>query len=414
MTQLRLSPAPLPSETTAEGGSSGQVTHYLTLPEYLDPADLEFLFQCQEPRASWETLPQELVDSGIVEIVPGTIRLSPHAVLHGPYSPLILAPEASAEVISMETKAVSMGDTGVILDTGVLQLDQTALFAAPETLAHPAGFPPNTVLVWALTVNSARGEAPYRDGGDRDGLARVFAEGLPIRDEWRQAVSLVAVARYLEGTVHFDALGASARDSSERFRMVEPDSAANVDLTVYTDVWLDPQAAARLAQLVASTMTYMPTEVEWAGPATVDEGSEFAAVVSQARDILQEEWVERLNDQAEEFDRAALESSEQPTAYGLVYEAPKGDLITVEVSGTDELPLILESVDWAQNGVIQYRFTWVPADLEDWQREIPSFELRQRRTRNASIVKALAKSLYSATAGEILDQDGFLIDPHSL
>lgn len=414
MTQLRLSPAPLPSDTTAEKGSTAQVTHYLTLPDYLDPADLEFLFQCQEPRAVWETLPQELVDSDVVEIVPGTIRLSPHAVLHGPYSPLILAPEADGEVIAVETAAVSMGDTGVILDTGVLQLDQNALFAAPETLAHPAGFPTNTVLVWALTVSSARGEAAFREGGDRDGLARVFAEGLPIRDEWRQAVALVAVARFLEGTVHFDALRTESPVSEERFRSVAPDRAANVDLTVYSDVWLDPQAASRLAQLVAPTMEYMPTEVEWAGPAEVPEGTEFERVVTQAQEILSPEWVERLRVQAEEFDQEALSESVPPTAYGLAYDAPKGDLITVEVSGTDELPPILESVEWAQGGVIEYRFSWVPADLDDWQKEIPSFELRQRRTRMASIVKDLARSLYSATAGEIVDQDGFLIDPSSL
>lgn len=432
MTQLRFAPAPLPTDSAPLGGSTTQVTHLLALSDYLDPSDIEFLFQCRESRATWETLPQELVDGDVVEIVPGTIRLSPHAVLHGPYSPLVLAPESDSEYVAVETGAVTIDSQGLMLDTGVLHLDQNLLAKGPSTQPHPADFPLGATMVWALTCVRARGEEPF-PAGDHDGLARVFAEGMPIRDELRQVTSLVAVARYLEGSVHFDALGgngakglgadaagvsgvasgagasgasgAGAGATENRYRTVVPDPAANVDLTVYSDVWLDPQAALRLAHLVAPTAQFMPTEVEWAGP-VVEE--------LEADSPLSPELVAEIHEFADRADKEALETPQEHTAYGLVYEAAKGDIIAVEVAGSTELPPILENIEWAQDGVIEYRLTWVPSDLEDWQREIPSFELRQRRTRAIAIVRALAKSVYSATAGEVVDQDGFLCDPATL
>lgn len=417
MTQLRLSPAPLPQEPARAGS---QVTHFVTVPEYLDPSDLEFLFQCREPRAAWETLPTELVDGNIVEILPGTIRLSPHAVVHGPYSPFVLAPDASREVIELSTGAVSMGESGVILDTGMLRLDQDALNAEPETLPHPAGFPASASLVWALTCTKARGEKPFQGGGDRDGLSRAFAEGFPLRDEGRQAISLVAVARYLGGTVHFDAVDSQPMRSYRpeldhtRYRSVAPESAANVDLTVYSDVWLDPQAALRLAQLAAPEMTYLPTHVEWDGPAELAESDPFAEVVTHAQSVLEPEMVNAIQVHADHFDAQALSQPAELTAYGLVQEGPRGSVIALDVAGTSELPAILTNVEWASQGVVEYRISWTPQDLEDWQKEIPSFELRQQRTRATATVKALAKSIYSATAGEVIDQDGFLRDPASL
>jgi hypothetical protein len=121
-----------------------------------------------------------------------------------------------------------------------------------------------------------------------------------------------------------------------------------------------------------------------------------------------------LHRTADEFDAQTLAEPEAVTAYGLVYEASKGDLVTVEVAGTQWLPPILENIEWAKNGVIEYRISWIPDDLEDWHRELPSFELRQRRTRITPLVRSLTRSLYSATAGEVVDQDGFLRDPASL
>ena len=38
------------------------VTHYLVLPNFVDPADIEFLIQCQFPQAKWLTEPREAQD----------------------------------------------------------------------------------------------------------------------------------------------------------------------------------------------------------------------------------------------------------------------------------------------------------------------------------------------------------------
>ncbi|WP_435298766.1 hypothetical protein [Timonella sp. A28] len=385
MNQLRFSSAPLPAAPgTHPKGQAEQVTHFLAVNDYLDPADIEFLVQCRYPKAVWETLPSEAEHDGGIEVAPGVLRLSARSIMHGPYLPSVLADENA---------------------NGSAQL---------ETVPHPANFPHATAMVWALTTVRERGEEPFPHSGDRDGLARIFAEGLPIREEYRQVTTLVAMARYLNGSAHFDAVFSpptrvyQPRTDVQRYRQISPDAAANVDRIIYSDVWLDPQAALRIGQLVAPTMGYMPTEIPWEGPADPEDN------LDRTYSILSQEEIDALHERAEQADREILSAPQQVSAYGLVYEVTQGDIISIEVGGTDELPPVLDNIEWARNGVVEYRIRWVPDDLDDWQKEIPSFDLRKRRTRILEIVSALTKGFYAATSGEIVDEDGFLHDPRSL
>lgn len=388
MTELRLTPAPLSTqmfglETTSSGR---EVTHFLALQEYVDPVDLEFLWQCRFPRAAWEVLPAERQVDGAVELTPGVLRVSARSVVHGPYLPL-----------------ASLVDTA-----------DTMSASSQDTAPHPARFAHGTSMVWALTTIRERGEAPTAGGGDRDGLARIFAEGLPTREELRQVTALVALARYLGASAHLDAAQPPStrayriENDQERYRSITPDPAANVDRIIYSDVWLDPAAALRIAQIALPSVQFMPTEVPWEGP---EDPSRF--LYREHMDITAEQ-IEAIHEAADQHDREALETANPVSAFGLVFEGRDGDIITVEIGGTDELPPALQGVDWAAAGVIEYRISWVPQDLEDWHREIPSFDLRKRRTRYIQMVRDLTKAFYSATSGEISDLDGFLHDPAQL
>jgi|GEM_PF-1131714 len=416
MTQLRLTPTPLSSqlyglETTA---STREVTHFLALQEYLDPADLEFLWQCRLPRATWDIPPRELATEESIEIVPGALRTSARSVVHGPYLPYALASAAG------DSAQREHAGSGGVLGGGGSSVIKAAQgtgadgHTEPNLIEHPAGFPHGTAMVWALTTLQERGEPPFEGGGDRDGLARVFAEGLPQREEFRQVSSLVALARFLGGSAHFDAVEPPATrtfqlDSERaRYRSVVPDPAANVDRIIYSDVWLDPAAALRIGQLAIPTMGYLPTNVPWDGPADPEE-----FLLREHMDLT-EQQIADLHREADERDHEALAAQEPASAYGLVYEGHGGDVITVEIGGTDYVPPVLEGVEWAAHGVLRYRISWVPGDLADWQREIPSFDLRRRRTRIAQMVRDLTKGFYAATSGEITDQDGFLHDPAAL
>lgn len=399
MNTFRLAQPPLPQHPTQTETGTVPVVHFLATADYLDPDDVEFLFQCKLPRTQWEQRPhahEVSTSTGtITEITPGVLRLSPRSVLRGPFASRVLPGE------------LAQPDAMVDVEPGSLR-------AHPLTTDHPAHFEPTTQIVWALETLKERGEAPVAGSGDRDGVNRVFAEGLPVREELRQVLALVAVARYLEGTVKFDA-GESEPSRTyhpeldvHRYREVTPDPAANVDLTIYSDVWLDPMAALGHGQLALPDLRFMPNAVEWDGP--VDSGQ----YVARDQGFLDASQVSELHSQADETDLDALRNQEPLSTYSLMFEGTGGDLIVVEVGGSDELPPALAAADWAQDGVIEYAIRWVPQDLDDWQRETPSFELRRQRTKMAHLVRTLAKSFVVATNGEVADQDGFLRDPSSL
>ncbi len=396
MNTFRLAQPALPQRPTQDEGVSNGVTHFLAVPDFVDPDDMEFLFQCKEPRASWEVRPilTEL-EGNVVDVEPGVLRLSPRSVLRGPYASRVLPTDVA--------------ESGASLD-----VELGSLRPHPLSVPHPAQFPATTQVVWALETLRERGEAPWPGAGDRDGINRVFAQGLPVREELRQVLAAVAVARYLEGCVVFDA-GESEPSrtyhpgaDTHRYRTVTPDPAANVDLVIYSDVWLDPMAALGHGQLALPDLRFMPNEVEWDGP--VDSGAYVARDVG----FLDGEQVSQLHADADETDLDALRGMQPLSTYSMFYEGTDGDLIVVEVGGSDELPGALAAAHWAQEGVVEYAIRWVPRDLEDWQRETPSFELRRQQTKMASLVRAVARSLVVATSGEVADQDGFLLDPSAL
>lgn len=341
------------------------VRHLLAVDEDVDPSEIEALALSRFPATRWET-PPEVVQTKAGRgsrgsevhdrLVPGTLRTSRHTTISGPYAPA--------------------SDDGTAL-----------------------GFDGPVGMVYEVLCPRERGAAPFQGGGDRDGLARVYSEAFPIREEARVASWLVAVARRLCGAVRFD-LGATEP------RFVVPDPAVSVDLTVYSDVWLSPDAALAVCAQADGSARLASTGTPWQGP------PQTAGTVPVEPDgPLTPEQLAALHARAEDADIAALTGPRTLSAYAVEVDLGDDGLVSVEVSGVEQLPLVLRGLEWAVDGAIAYQVRWTPEDLVDWQRELPSFEHRVSRTRAAGVVATLTRAVHVAVGGEIVDQDEFLVEP---
>lgn len=335
------------------------VRHLLAVEEDVDPAEVEALAMSRFPATRWEEAPEVARTKGGDRLVPGTLRTSRHTTISGPY-----APES--------TDGSSLGFEG------------------------PVG------MVYEVLCPRERGAAPY-SGGDRDGLGRVYSEAYPIREEARVATWLVAVARRLCGAVRFD-LGPDAEP-----RFVVPDPAVSVDLTVFSDVWLSPDAALAVCVAADAGSRLASTGTPWQGPPPT-----AGTVPVESDGPLTPAQLAALHARAEDVDVAALSGPQTLSAYGVEVDLGDGGLVSVEVSGVEQLPLVLRGLEWAVDGAIAYQVRWTPDDLVDWQRELPSFEHRVARTRAVGVVTALARAVYGAVGGEVVDQDEFLVEPDEI
>lgn len=335
------------------------VRHLLAVEDDVEPDEIEALAMSRFPATRWETPPEVVRTKGVDRLVPGTLRTSRHTTISGPY-----APEAA---------------------------DGTSL-----------GFDGPVGMVYEVLCPRERGAAPFQGGGDRDGLARVYSEAFPIREEARVASWLVAVARRVCGAVRFD-LGAAGP------RFVVPDPAVSVDLAVFSDVWLSPEAALSVCAAADASARLASTGTPWQGPPRT-----AGTVPVEADGPLTPEQLAALHARAEEADIAALTAPRTLAAYAVEVDLDDDGLVTVEVSGVEQLPLVLRGLEWAVDGAITYQVRWTPDDLADWQRELPSAEHRASRTRAAAVVAALARAVHVAVGGEVVDQDEFLVEPDDI
>lgn len=351
------------------------VRHLLAVDDDVEPDEIEALAMSRFPATRWET-PPEVVQTksgrgrgaeGPDRLVPGTLRTSRHTTISGPYA----AASVDGTPLGFEGRGVDGSD-------------------------RPVG------MVYEVLCPRERGAAPFQGGGDRDGLARVYSEAFPIREEARVASWLVAVARRLCGAVRFD-LGATGP------RFVVPDPAVSVDLTVYSDVWLSPDAALSVCAQADGSARLASTGTPWQGPPAT-----AGTVPVEPDGPLTPEQLAALHARAEDADVAALTVPRTLSAYAVEVDLGDDGLVTVEVSGVEQLPLVLRGLEWAVDGAIAYQVRWTPDDLADWQRELPSFEHRVSRTRASGVVAALARAVHVAVGGEVVDQDEFLVEPDDI
>ena len=354
-----------------------QARHLLGLPADVVVDEVEVLAMSRFTGTRWELVPADLpgadVPAGRMARPgeAGLLRLSRHSTLAGPYAP-----------------------TGDGFDLGL---------------------PPGTATVFDVLCPRERwADAPPPHGGDRDGLARSFPAGLPNREEERVVTWLIAAARRLGGSVRLDVAG--QWDPAERGRrgpgsgmVLTPDPGVAVDMTVFSDVWLDPQAAHRVLLAVHPRVVLATEGKDYHGPPPG-----IADRPLYPGEKLDPERRREIHARADDYDIAALQAPMVLDGYGLVIDLGHDGWVSVEITGEEVLPLMVRELPWASGGAVSYRVHWDPPSLTESQQEFPQAAHVVARKRAADLVARLAGAVHQAVGGEIADEFDFLLDPEDL
>jgi hypothetical protein len=339
--------------------------HLLVLPSGIGPESVEILATSRFPRATWEhpaAPPQVGARAPRLATPPGVLRLSRLTTLAGPYQ----------------------------VDRGT---------------ATELGLPVGAGTAYLLLTPTERGNPPWAHaGGDRDGLARAFPDGLPVRDEARMLDWAIAVARRLAGAVR-TAAGPDGRPPV----VLTPDPAAAVDLTVWSDHWLDPDTAlAVMRQAIPRAYLNLPRGT-WQGPppGTGGHGVPGTEPLTDA----QRAW---LHAEADAYDREMLANPAPMDTYGLLADLDLDGFVALEIAGEPSPPPVVAELPWAVSGAVAYRVRWEPVDETELEQERPSLAHRVARGRAAPLVVAVARAVHGKVGGEITDMMGFVVDPADL
>lgn len=342
-------------------GDTGRF-HVLALPPDAGPEVVEILARSRFPRAAWEPMTPTAASrhapagrGSQTAGQPGVLRLSRHSTVVGPFT-----------------------------------VDRDA--AADRRL--PAG------RAYVIEAPVERGDKPWPGGGDRNGFGRAFPDGLPVRDELRVLDWAVGVARRLGGAVRI------GMANGTEGALLTPEPAAAVDLTVWSDLWLDPEAAlAVMRQALPRAYLNLPNG-RWYGPPPG-----IGTTAAPGAEVLTAEQRSALHAAADEFDRVAMENPPPIEAFGALADLDLDGMVALEVSGETTLPPVVASLPWATNGAVAYRVRWEPADLRDLESEGPSILHRVARGRAAPLVAAVARAVHATVGGEMTDMMDFVVDP---
>ncbi|MGP7961482.1 hypothetical protein ACTVCO_11835 [Sanguibacter sp. A247] len=294
--------------------------------------------------------------------------------------------------------ATPPGPVGAVTP-GVIELSRHTTLAGPY--GPGAGLrAPGTAHVVDICVPRERGERALAGSSDPDGLARVFDAGLPMREEGRIVAWLVDVARRLRGTLVL------ATDAGPVTLTPDPD--AHVDLAVYSDVWLDPEAALATLRSLDARVVYAPDGTDWGGPPPE------LRTIGPAISVLEDTERTALHDEADAFDIGNLTAPEQRTGYALHLDLGDDGLIAVEIGGEDELPPSVRRNAWAADGAVAYRVRWFPLDDAELLEAMPTPGHRIARSRAAERMGQLTRVLHDAVGGIVTDAAALPVHPDDL
>ncbi len=362
--------------------------HLLALPPNVVPDELEVLAVSRFGRASWE---QE-------------------------------TPEAKPRTGILPAVTAALGIRKVAPTMARLRLGRRTALVGPyrltTTSAVALGLPASADTAWLAEGPRERGEPPFPGTGDREGLARAFPEGLPIREEERVVLWLIAAARRLGGAVRVN-------DSSV---VLTPDPDGAVDLALLTTRWPSAQEvlaqvrkAAPRARLAGDgydhSWSFDPLTTGTAQPALTERqgrhlrGARPLRTGQAARDLFgrhnsDERRREALRAEAEAYEELMGEPSD---LYGIEVDLGLDGMIEVVPEPLSEPPIVLRAAPWAAAGVTALRVRWYPHDADELYLERPSTAHRVARGRAVALVNSVTVALWDAFDGEVADESDFLI-----
>ncbi|MEE6271856.1 hypothetical protein [Georgenia wangjunii] len=321
---------------------------------------------------------------------------------------LVLPPDV--DVAEVDALAASHFDDAGWLGPTTLRVTGDAHLTGPwgldDALRRAFDLPPWAVLAFLLRCPVQRsGPVPPELLG-LGGLLDAFPEGPPTGLEGVVLDHLLAQARRLGGALRVAGSGA----------VLVPDPATAVDLTLYSPVWLEPEACVRVLEPVLpgirSAIDDLPDAggVPGADRLAVDPAGPRAAAVAEMNPD-ERAW---LHAEADAFDTAALERQDVLEGYAAVADLGPDGLLEVAAAGQDQAPAILRGAAWARRGVVAYEVRWRPVDPEVAFGPRPPLGLRRARDRVRALVERVAVALHDVAGGEICDDDGFLVAPTEL
>jgi hypothetical protein len=227
-------------------------------------------------------------------------------------------------------------------------------FLTPESRPGRLRLSGSATLVgpWHLRADDARdGGLPDRDL-DLYGLPPQVAD--PLALGW-----LTATARHAGGAVV----------SADRTLAVVPDPAAAVDLTLWSGAVVPaPDLVATVRPYLAGARMDQPRVVADAGPGAFAVTGRF------------------------EFDGA----------------------LTVAAQRRDAVPVAVAAQEWGAHGPWTYQVSWIPPDPAELEAEQPSRLHVIARSRVAPVVARVARAMWQAAGGVVVDDGGFPVPDDEL
>lgn len=361
--------------------------HLLVLPEDVGDDEVEVLAVSRFPQARWEEgeIPQ------------------PRGIM-GPMTAALGIRTVNANMTPARTLRIARLST------------LTGPYAVEADDAVSLGLPSWSTYAYVVVAPRERGAKPY-PGGDRDGLKRSFPEGMPVREEERVLQWVIAAARRLGGALRIGDNGI----------VLVPDIDGAIDLTVYSDRWLEPDETLAAVQQVHPRARLSEAAGTWDGPlpgAGRDSQPRPGWVAevggSGLRDALERYGVQdaaerqHLMDESSAYDELMMAAPPPAEAFGVLVDLEHDGILSVEAAAESELPPMLRGLPWTTRGIVAYRVHWEPRFIEELEAERPSFEHRVARSRAAPQVQALARAIHAAVGGEIADEADFLVDPEDV
>jgi hypothetical protein len=318
---------------------------------------------------------------------------------------LVLADDVEADEIAL---LAATRWRGVGVGQSEIRLSRHSSLFGPY-LIEPAttgrlGLPRGLSAGWVVSTLRERGEAPYRGTLDPTGIARAFPDGLPIREEARVAQFLVASARRLGGVVRFAESGV----------MVAPVPDAALDLAVYSPLWMEPEAALAAVRQVVPEFEYSMSLAPFALPAGDGARLPQSVWADSGLDGLSRDQRLALHEAANARDEGQAAAEAVLDRYALEVSYGQAGMVVVEIGGVEQVPGALREVDWALGGAVKYEVKWLPQDPNHLLMEFPPAAHCELRTPMAGIINQLASAIHAVVGAEVLDSDGFPINPADL
>jgi hypothetical protein len=269
-------------------------------------------------------------------------------------------------------------------------------YTVGAALGATLGLPRGLHQAWIANTLTERGDRPLPGALDPTGISRAFPKGLPVREEGRVVDFMVAAARRLGGVVRFHDSGL----------MVAPVPDGALDLSIYSPLWLEPEAALATARLVVPRFELA---IDWHAFTPPAPAGGFGASWEEDDDGRGQ-----ILAQAAQADAEALTGEQTLDRFALTAALGPAGTLVVEIAGVEEPPGALRGVPWATGGAVMYAVRWIPVEPKHLLMEFPPAGHCQARAQMASLLAGITRVFHHTVGGEVLDADGFPIDPTDL